>query len=182
MTIMWSMDRKELGLIHIYTGNGKGKTTAAFGLALRAWGRDKRVCIIQFMKKGDSYGEVRAIARLEGIDISQYGKGRFIVKGNASDEDVASAKEGFEMVRSVLSSGDYDMVVLDEICITIDFDILNVDDVLDALAGRKEGVEVVMTGRNAPSELIEVADYVTEMKLIKHPFEKGINARKGVEY
>jgi cob(I)alamin adenosyltransferase len=173
---------KELGLVHIYTGNGKGKTTAAFGLALRAWGRGKRVCIVQFMKRGESYGEVQAIDRLDGIEIRQFGRGRFIVKGKASEEDVLSAKEGFEFARAVLSSGEYDVVVMDEICITIDFDILSSGEVIDALNGRREGVEVVMTGRNAPQELIEMADYVTEMVPIKHPFEKGINARKGVEY
>ena len=173
---------KDLGLLHVYTGAGKGKTTCAFGLALRAWGCGKKVCIIQFLKKGDTYGEVLAVERMDGIELFQYGSGKFVFNKQLRPEDVAEAEKGLKHAKEVLTSGDYDLVVLDEMNIATDFGVLPVEEVIKALDGRGEKVEVVLTGQNAHPEIVEKADYVTEMRKIKHPYDQGIMARKGVEY
>ncbi len=172
----------ELGLMQVYTGEGKGKTTAALGLALRAWGHGLRVCIIQFMKKGDEYGEVEALRRLEGIELYQFGADRLIFKGEHCQEDVDLAERGLHMAQDALGSNDYDMVILDEINVVMDFGILPVDKVLRTVRGRDPGVEVVLTGRNAPEAVVEEADLVTIMMMEKHPYESGVMARKGVEF
>jgi cob(I)alamin adenosyltransferase len=172
----------ELGLMQVYTGEGKGKTTAALGLALRAWGHGLRVCIIQFMKKGDEYGEVEALRRLDGIELYQFGADRLIFKGEHCQEDVDLAERGLHMAQDVLVSNDYDLVILDEINVVMDFGLLPVDKVLRTVRGRDPGVEVVLTGRNAPKAIVEEADLVTIMKMEKHPYESGVIARKGVEF
>ena len=172
----------ELGLMQVYTGEGKGKTTAALGLALRAWGHGMRVCVIQFMKKGDEYGEVEALRRLDGIELYQFGADRLIFKGEHCQEDVDLAERGLRMAQDCLCCNDYDMVILDEINVVMDFGILPVDKVLCIVRGRDPGVEVVLTGRNAPKEVLEEADLVTIMKMEKHPYESGVMARKGVEF
>lgn len=172
----------ELGLMQVYTGEGKGKTTAALGLALRAWGHGMRVCVIQFMKKGDEYGEVEALRRLDGIELYQFGADRLIFKGEHCQEDVDLAERGLQMAQDSLCSNDYDMVILDEINVVMDFGILPVDKVLCIVRGRDPGVEVVLTGRNAPKAVVEEADLVTIMKMEKHPYESGVMARKGVEF
>jgi cob(I)alamin adenosyltransferase len=172
----------ELGLMQVYTGEGKGKTTAALGLALRAWGHGLRVCIIQFMKKGEEYGEVEALRRLDGIELYQFGVDRLIFKGEHCQEDVELAERGLQMAQDALCSNDYDLVILDEINVVMDFGILPVDKVLSTVRGRDPGVEVVLTGRNAPEAVIKEADLVTIMKMEKHPYESGVVARKGVEF
>ncbi len=173
---------KGLGLIHVYTGAGKGKTTCAFGLALRAWGCGKRVCIIQFLKKGEKYGEVVAVDRLEGIDLHQYGSGRFVFNKQLRQEDVEAAEKGLVHAKDVLSSGDHDLVILDEMNIATDFGVLDVSKVIEALDSRADGVEVVLTGQNAHPAIVEKADYVTEMRKVKHPYDEGVMARKGIEF
>lgn len=172
----------ELGLMQVYTGEGKGKTTAALGLALRAWGHGLRVCIIQFMKKGDEYGEVEALRRLGGIELYQFGADRLIFKGEHCQEDVDLAERGLQMAQDALGSNDYDMVILDEINVVMDFGILPAEKVLRTVRGRDPEVEVVLTGRNAPEEVLKEADLVTIMKMEKHPYESGVMARKGVEF
>lgn len=171
-----------LGLVQVYTGGGKGKTTAALGLALRAWGRGLRICIIQFMKHGDDYGEVVALRKLGAIEISQFGRDKLIHKGRHTKEDERLAHEGLEKAREALASGRYDLVIMDEINVVVDFGILQADEVLEVVRARAGEVEVVLTGRNAPEEIIHEADLVTEMVMRKHPYDRGVMARKGIEY
>ncbi len=168
-------------MIQVYTGEGKGKTTAAFGLALRAWGRGLRVCIIQFMKSGETYGEIKAARKLKGLDLFQYGSGKWIDKERHSPEEEALAQEALRKAKEVLTSGKYDVVILDEINVATDFGLVSTKDVLDVVRTRGN-VEVVLTGRYAPKEFIEEADLVTEMRVIKHPYDSGVDARPGVEY
>jgi len=170
------------GLIQVYTGDGKGKTTAALGLALRAAGHGLRSYVGQFMK-GQSYGELEA-ARLLGpyLTIEQYGRPTFVHVRRAAPEDVRMAHEGLEKARAAMSSGQYDIVVLDEVCVALYFELLTLDEVLDFLAEKPEGVELVLTGRQAPPEILERADLVTETREVKHPYAQGIQARKGIEY
>ncbi len=169
------------GLIQIYTGNGKGKTTAALGLALRAAGRDKKILIIQFMKKWD-YGELHSIKKIPQITIKTFGTRDFVYKDKAKEIDYQEARKAFTEGVEGVFSGVYDIVIFDELNIVLDFGLLEIEEVVNFLKDKPEGVEIVITGRNAPVELIEMADLVTEMQEIKHPFHKGVNARIGIEY
>lgn len=173
---------EELGLVHIYTGDGKGKTTAALGLALRAAGYGMRTYIGQFMK-GQDYGEL-AGARLLApyLTIEQYGRPSFVHLHQATPEDIRLAHEGLEKARTAMRSGDYAIVVLDEVCVALHFGLLSVEEVLAFLEEKPKGVELVLTGRRAPEELIARADLVTEMREVKHPYHRGIPARRGIEY
>jgi len=171
----------ELGLMHVYTGGGKGKTTAAFGLALRAWGRGLRVCVIQFMKSGEEYGEVLAVRRLKGLDLFQFGTGEWVKKGKHAPEDERMARQALAKAAEALTSGGYDMVILDEVNVATYFGLLSPDQVLRVLRSRGK-VEVILTGRNAPEDFIKEADLVTEMIALKHPYDSGLDARPGVEY
>ncbi len=169
-----------MGYVHIYTGNGKGKTTAAFGLAMRAAGRGKRVCIIQFMKPDDGYGE-QISARKLGIEVYAFGTNKFVNKNNPSDEDIELAQNALKLAKSKINDG-YDLVILDELNVAIDFNLVSLNDVLDLISQLPETTELVITGRYAKDDLIEKADLVTEMKEIKHYFRKGVLAREGIEY
>lgn len=171
----------DLGLMQVYTGEGKGKTTAAFGLALRAWGRGLRVCIIQFMKVGEDYGEVMAARKLSGLDLFQFGREKFVRKGKHEPEDERRAREALSKAKDVLTSGRYDLVILDEVNVATDFGLIAAEEVLRTVRSRGE-VEVVLTGRGAPQEFLDEADLVTEMKVIKHPYDSGVEARPGIEY
>lgn len=171
-----------LGLIQVYTGKGKGKTTAALGLALRAWGRGLRVVVIQFMKVGDEYGEISALRKISGIDLFQYGRNQLITKGKHSPEDVRLAKKGLRKAKASLSGKKYDVVILDEVNVVAYFGIVTPEEVMDVVRSRAPDVEVVMTGRNAPKLFIDEADLVTEMRMIKHPYDAGVLARAGIEY
>lgn len=169
------------GYIHVYTGNGKGKTTAALGLALRAVGAGKKVYFAQFVK-GKIYSEIDAINRyIPEITVKQYGRGCFIVDEPTS-EDIQAAKEGLGEVGAVIRSGKYDVVVLDEATIALHYKLFSVEELIAVLQEKREETEIAITGRYAPEELIEIADLVTEMKEIKHYYTKGISARKGIEY
>jgi cob(I)alamin adenosyltransferase len=169
------------GYIHVYTGNGKGKTTAALGLALRAVGAGKKVFFAQFVK-GKIYSEIDAINRyIPEVTIKQYGRGCFIMNEPTS-EDIQAAKEGLEEVRAVIRSEQYDVVVLDEATIALHYKLFSVEELIAVLQEKPEETEIVITGRYAPGELIRLADLVTEMKEIKHYYTKGIPARKGIEY
>ncbi|MBN1181321.1 MAG: cob(I)yrinic acid a,c-diamide adenosyltransferase [Bacteroidales bacterium] len=169
------------GKIHLYTGNGKGKTTAALGLSLRAMGAGKKVFFAQFVK-GKTYSEIDTIEKhLPGIVVKQYGLGCFIVN-SPTQKDVDAARQGLAEVSEMLVSGDYDMVVMDEACIAIYYQLFSAEELVDALNKRKEETEVIITGRYAPDELIEIADLVTEMKEVKHYYNDGLEARKGVEF
>ena len=174
--------RLEQGLIQVYTGNGKGKTTAALGLALRAAGRELKVCMIQFMKGGGPYGEHLAAPRLAPfLTIIQTGREGWVNRDNPDPEDRRLAREALEMADKALSSGEYDVVILDEVNGAVGFGLVTVDEVL-ALMGRKPAdVELVLTGRNADERIIAAADLVTEMREIKHYYRKGIPSRTGIE-
>ncbi len=175
------MAENELGLLHVYTGEGKGKTTAALGLALRAWGHDLRVCVIQFMKKGEDYGEVLALRKM-GIEVFQFGSGKLIAKGHHCQDDLDCARRALEFSRCILGCGEYDLIILDEVNVAIYFDLLSCSEVLEVLRSRANGAEVICTGRNAPEELRKEADLVTVMTVEKHPYDDGLEARKGIEY
>jgi len=172
--------KDKLGLVHIYTGNGKGKTTAAFGLAVRMLGRGGKVIILQFMKAPKAYGEQVKIAEC-GAVIESFGLPRF-VHGKPTEEDIAAAKRALERAREVVSSGEWDLVILDEICVALGFGMISIDEVKELVAKKAPHTELVLTGRYCPEELFELADYVTEMKELKHPYQRGVLARKGVEY
>jgi cob(I)alamin adenosyltransferase len=169
------------GYIHLYTGNGKGKTTAALGLALRAVGAGKRVFIAQFVK-GMPYAEIDAISRfLPGITLKQYGLDCFIFN-DPTPGDIAAARAGLDEVARVMQSGGYDMIILDEACIAIQYHLFSIEELLRVIQLRDKAAEIIITGRYARPELIELADLVTEMKMVKHYYEQGVDARKGIEY
>ena len=165
----------------IYTGDGKGKTTAALGLIVRALGQGLRPAVLQFMKSDPSWGEIVTLTRL-AVPVQQCGLDHWVRKGEASEEDLAAAAAGFEKARALVDSGDYDLVVLDELMTAVYFELVPVDAVLTLIAGKPTAVELVMTGRRAPQALIEAADLVTEMRPLKHYFDAGVKARKGIEY
>jgi cob(I)alamin adenosyltransferase len=168
------------GCIQIYTGDGKGKTTAALGLALRASGRGMRTYIGQFMK-GQQYGELDALRDHPCITIEQYGDPRCIRREEVTPEHVAQAHQGLERARTAMLSGAYDIVVLDEVNVAIWFGVLSVEEVLAFLDERPECVEMILTGRRAPQVLIDRADLVTEMREVKHYYARGVTAREGIE-
>lgn len=174
------MGKLKKGYVQVYTGDGKGKTTAALGLALRAVGNDFKVFIAQFVK-GLEYCEIKALKRLsDSITVKQYGRGCFI-QNNPTKEDIAAARNGLCEITEVISSGKYDLVILDEINIALHFKILTLQDVLDLIEIKPGNVELVLTGRRAEKEIIDKADLVTEMREVKHYFTKGVMARKGIE-
>lgn len=168
------------GCVQIYTGNGKGKTTAALGLALRASGAGLRVFIGQFAK-GSLCSEHVALAKFApGIRIKQFGKECFI-RRNPDEDDMGLARKGFSEIRKIVSSRKYDLVVLDEITIANKYGLVKVDEVLDLIKTKPTEVEIVLTGRNADKRLLKAADLVTEMREVKHYFKTGLPARAGIE-
>ena len=172
------MDSK--AYIQVYTGNGKGKTTAALGLALRACGAGKKVFIGQFIK-GKHYSELDSIKNhLKDIQIKQYGLDCFIVN-EPEEKDFMAAQNGLMEMSEIIKSGDYDLVIMDELNIALYYKLIDLEAVLDILRSKPEHVEIVITGRYAPNEIIEIADLVTEMKEVKHYFTKGVDARLGIE-
>ncbi|HDR88188.1 MAG TPA: cob(I)yrinic acid a,c-diamide adenosyltransferase [Bacteroidetes bacterium] len=169
------------GYVHVYTGNGKGKTTAAFGLALRAAGAGRRVFIAQFVK-GREYSEIKAVEQyLPLVTVKQYGRECFIVNAPAP-EDRQAAQAGLEELEKIIPSGEYNVIVLDEACIALHYHLFTVQELIRLISLRAEGTEIVVTGRYAPPELIHAADLVTDMKEVKHYYRKGVEARKGIEY
>ncbi|MFQ6064891.1 MAG: cob(I)yrinic acid a,c-diamide adenosyltransferase [Candidatus Bathyarchaeia archaeon] len=174
--------RLEKGLVQVYTGNGKGKTSAAFGLALRAIGRGLRVYVIQFIKGGFDYGELHIMDELPNFKLKAFGQGKFITEMPPTDKDVKLAKEALELAQEVVNSDEYDVVILDEINVALNLKLVDVNEVVDLIKNKPEDVELILTGRHAPPEVVEVADLVTEMKEIKHPYTKGIPPREGIEY
>jgi len=171
------------GLIQIYTGNGKGKTTAAFGLTIRAVGHGFRVYIIQFMKGTDDPGELEGLKRLRPeCQVEHFGGKGWVHKGELHEEHIQEARKGFLRAQEIILSGEWDIVILDEIINVLWFELISESDVLELLSKKPSHVEIVLTGRNASLSLLEKADLVTEMVLRKHPFEQGVMARKGIEY
>jgi cob(I)alamin adenosyltransferase len=166
----------------VYTGDGKGKTTAALGQALRAWGHGRRVLVIQFMKGRINYGELEAVKKLDGFDIVQMGRETFVSRENPDRVDVEMARDALRLLTEKVKSGEYDMVIADEINVALDFGLIDLEHVLDLINNKPPGLELVLTGRNAPPEVIKAADLVSEVREIKHHFKKGVSAREGVEY
>lgn len=175
------MDKLDKGLVQVYTGNGKGKTTAAFGLALRAIGRGLKVYVIQFIKGGFDYGELYIVDKLPNLTLKAFGRGKFIMK-EPSKEDIKNAEEALSLAETVVKSGEYDMVVLDEINVALNLKLISLERVLELIRNKPKHVELVLTGRYAPEEIINAADLVTEMKEVKHPYNKGYQARRGIEF
>ena len=167
------------GYVQVYTGNGKGKTTAAFGLALRAAMAGKKVFIGQFVK-GMPYSELKVPDFIKNIEIRQYGADCFIVKA-PTEHDIKIARDGLAEMSRILKEGKHDVVIMDEANIALFYKLFSVGELLEAVKNRAEHVEVVITGRYAPQELIDAADLVTEMKEIKHYYTKGVDARTGIE-
>lgn len=168
------------GYIQVYTGNGKGKTTAALGLVLRAAGAGFRIFILQFIKKG-RYSELKALETFgDQITLEQYGLGRLITRQPAAD-DLAIAQKGLQRLKAVVASGAYDLVVVEEGNVAVAKGLIAVTDLIDIMDGKPDTMELVITGRNAAPEIIERADLVTEMKEIRHYFHNGVGARVGIE-
>ena len=173
--------RLERGLVEVYTGDGRGKTTAAIGLAFRAVGHGLRVHIIQFMKGDMTYGEVTSCLAHPLIEIEQFGRKEFVNPTEPSTVDIEFAQAGLARAREVLSGGEADVVILDELNVAVGFGLVKVEDVLALLELRPPNVELLITGRMAPPELVERADLVTDMREVKHPFSRGVLARRGVD-
>lgn len=170
------------GLIQVYTGDGKGKTTAAFGLALRAAGKGLKVFIVQFLK-GRPYGELESVKKLAPmITVVQSGLDSFVKKGEPSEEDMRLAHEGLALAREAILSGKYDIVVLDEVNVAVELGVLTVDEVVPLLDAKPAGVELVLTGRFAPDQFCERADLITDMRCVRHCYDKGVPMREGIEF
>ncbi|MDO5854055.1 MAG: cob(I)yrinic acid a,c-diamide adenosyltransferase [Thermoplasmata archaeon] len=173
--------KEQLGLVQVYTGNGKGKTTTALGLALRATGRGLNVIMIQFLKPDGDYGEQVAGRRMQGFTILPMGADHLSGRVDPETEKRLTA-EAMAKSEEVLVSGGYDLVILDEVNNSMRFGLVKADELIAMLERRAPNTEVVLTGRGAPDEIIEYADLVTEMRLVKHPFDRGVPARKGIEF
>ncbi len=172
------MDR--IGKVQVYTGDGKGKTTAAMGQAIRALGHGQRVLVVQFLK-GRPTGEIDILRGMDNVTVQRYGSSKFVC-GDPTPEDMALAKEGFEKAVEAVMSGGYDLVILDEINILVNYKMLEVDQVLRLIKERPEGVELILTGRNAHPQVVDAADLVSEVSAVKHYYKEGVGARPGVEY
>lgn len=170
------------GLVQIYTGNGKGKSTAAMGLALRAVGHGLRVYASLFLKGDTRYGEFEAAKYLPNFTIRRSGPGYLVDMLNVKEEERIVAREALVEARQALLSGDYDVVILDEINVAVAWKLVDLEDVVSLIRERPPKVELVLTGRYAHRQLIEMADLVTEMKQVKHPYEKNILSRQGIDY
>lgn len=175
---------KTKGLVMVFTGNGKGKTTSALGMALRAWGQGMRVLVLQFIKGGWRYGELEAAARLgERFEMRQAGEGFISGSDEVSmEKHRQAAGKALKEAAAAISSGNYDLIILDEINYALDYGLISKEEVIKLVRAKPPRLHLALTGRNAPPEIIELADLVTEMKEIKHPFARGIKAQKGIEF
>jgi cob(I)alamin adenosyltransferase len=166
----------------VFTGKGKGKTTAALGLAFRAMGHEFKVCVIQFIKGSWKYGELTSAKRFEDLmDFYVMGKG-FTWQSENIEEDIKIAQEAWIFAKEKINSGKYQMVILDELTYLIKYKMVSEDEIVNFLANRPENLHVVVTGRDASDKLIEIADLVTDMVSIKHPYDNGVKAQKGIEF
>ncbi|MBM2811863.1 MAG: BtuR [Chloroflexi bacterium] len=172
----------EVGLVHVITGGGKGKTTAAFGLGLRAIGHGLRVCAIQFMKGDTRYGEFYAVQHLSNFTLHRFGTGGLIDMNNPSDEDKDEAQRGLVAAREAVGGGRYDVVILDEVNVACAWKLIPMDDLVDLIRAKPPNLELVLTGRYADPRIAELADYFTQITQVKHPYQQGIVARRGIDY
>ena len=169
-----------IGKVHVYTGNGKGKTTSALGLAIRAVGNGMKVYIAQFMK-GDKYSEIESLNKIEKIEVEQFGWKNCIRREDINSSHIKSTMEGFSKCRQKALSGEFDIIILDEIIVTVWFGLLEEELLIDFIKDIPKNCELILTGRYASKKIIEIADLVTEMKCIKHYYEEGVLSRKGIE-
>ncbi len=170
------------GLVQVFTGNGKGKTTAAMGTIIRAAGHGLKVFLVSFMKGNYAYGEYKILAQLPNVKIAQFGLRKLTDPSNITSEEKQQAVDALATARDAVTGGKYDLVVLDEVNIAVSYDLIGIDDVLQLVRDKPPHVEIILTGRYADNKLLELADLVTEMVKIKHPLDKGIKARKGIEF
>ena len=175
-------EKNSKGLVHVFTGNGKGKTTAALGAILRALGHGLRAYIVFFMKGDYPYGEFSTLSKLPNVGMASFGFRHLTDPANIKPEEIEQAKLALSAAREAVLSGSYDLVVLDEVNVAIAFKLIELDEVIKLVGDKPPNVELILTGRYADSKLIEVADVVTEMIKVKHPYDEGILARKGIEY
>lgn len=179
MTVTRKLDK---GLVQVYTGNGKGKTTASLGLVFRALGHGLKVYVMQFMKGQTVYGELESAKRFTGqLTIEQVGRPQFVKQGEQTETDRAMAREAFSRAMTLVVSGDYDLIVLDELNCAVDFDLVELEAVKKMILEKPAHTELVITGRNVHPDIIELADLVTEMREIKHYYNTGQQARVGIE-
>ena len=176
------MSSRGLGIVQVYTGSGKGKTTAAWGQALRACGWGMRAVVIQFMKDGRNSGEIAASASIENLKFECFGSGGFVEKGQPLPEDLKLAAKGLRKAEEILKAGTCDILILDEINVALDFGLIEEEAVLRLLDLRPPDMQLVLTGRGARTSIIQRVDLVTEMREIKHPYASGRKAEKGIEY
>lgn len=174
--------KSSTGLIQVYTGNGKGKTTAALGQAMRAAGQGLKVYIVQFMKGWPHYGELDTVGQHSNVTMKQFGRPDYVYKEDPAPEDIRLAREALEHAREIVRSGQYDLVILDEVNVALEWDLIQLDNVLSLLDQKPDKVELILTGRYAHPEVTARADVVTEMREIKHPYHRGIVSRRGIEY
>jgi cob(I)alamin adenosyltransferase len=170
------------GLVQVFTGNGKGKTTSAVGAIARASGHGLKVFLVSFMKGKYAYGEYKILSHLPNVEIAQFGCRKFTDPGEIKPEEKEQAEEALATARKAVISGNCDLVVMDEINVALHYNLIGLDDVLKLIADKPPHVELILTGRYADNKLLEIADLVTEMVKVKHPFDAGIKARQGIEY
>ena len=175
------------GYIQVYTGDGKGKTTASLGLAMRALGRCWKVLIIMFMKGGDDYGELNSFRNLSpeiarNLTIIEAGSDKIVYQNNKTENDENIVKEGWELAKKAIKNDEYNLIILDEANIAIDMGFIDLNEMIEVLKSKPEDMEIVLTGRNARQEIIDIAHLVSEIKPVKHYWDTGIVARKGIEY
>lgn len=178
---------EQRGYIQIYTGNGKGKTTASLGLAMRALGRNWKVLVVMFTKGGTNYGELTSFRNLSpkiknNLTIEQAGLDRIVYSNNKNDDDEKEIKRGWKLAKKAIQNDEYQLIILDEINIAIDLKILDIDDVVEVLKNKPANMEIVLTGRNAHPKAVEIAHLVSEIKPVKHYWDIGITARQGIEF
>jgi len=170
------------GLVQIFTGEGKGKTSAALGIVLRALGHGLRVCIIVFMKGDHPYGEWVVLSKMSNVKIARFGLRTFTRPAKVKPEEIEQAEQALAAAREAMLSGDYELVVLDEVNVAVAWKLVELDEVVRLIKDKPPGVELILTGRHADARLVELADLVTECLKIKHPYDKGIMARPGIDY
>ncbi len=175
------------GYIQVYTGDGKGKTTAALGLAMRALGRSWKVLIVMFTKGGNDYGELISFAQLspdlkDKVKIVQAGLDRIVYASNMSEEDKTQIQKGWEIAKNAIKNDEYQLIILDEANIALDLNLIDLNEMIEVLKNKPDDLEIVLTGRNAKQEIIDIAHLVSEIKPVKHYWDIGIKARRGIEF
>ncbi len=178
---------EKIGYIQVYTGNGKGKTTASLGLTMRAIGRGWKVLIVMFTKGGEHYGELLSFRELspeikKRLTIEQAGLDRIVYSNNLEKEDREAVKKGWELAKKAAKSGEYDLIILDEANIAIELELIRLEEMIDFLKNKPQYLEIVLTGRHAHPEIIKVAHLVSEIQPLKHYWDVGVTARQGIEY